>query len=95
MLFEPTKQPFLNCTGEEVHMEFLGSLIGVVTPINTKTKTFTLLFKQSKGVQSPLKFAGEEATHQLELLANGGPGESVAIQVTYTLTAAEEVTIKA
>jgi hypothetical protein len=71
-----------------------GEVIGEITPVNKKTKTFTLSFKQSKGKQAITKFEGG-ATEILESSLNGGAFEQSGEETTDTLTLTEEAEIKA
>jgi hypothetical protein len=47
--------------------KFSGSVIGIITPVNTKTSIFTLKFAGAgHGTQKPEKFEGEEGLNHLE-----------------------------
>ncbi len=68
----------------EIPVEVKGSVIGVVTPINTLTKTFTLEFKQSKGVQA-VQNLEEKSKDTLETSINKGVFEESGEETTDTL----------
>jgi hypothetical protein len=81
------------CTGF-AKSKVKGAVIGELTPVNKKTKTFTLAFKQTKGKQAITKFEGG-ATEILESSLNGGAFEQAGEETTDTLTLTEEGEIKA
>ena len=66
-----------NCAGELVKVKVRGSVIGKVTPLNTKTTSGLLTYKQSGGVQELTKFEGG-AVDLLETSKNGGAFEGSA-----------------
>jgi hypothetical protein len=68
---------------------FSGKLMGEITPINTKTKKFTVNFATAKGSQQFTNFEGEAA----EPLK--GLGEPIAVEVAFTLTTEKEIELKA
>jgi hypothetical protein len=77
-----------------------GAVIGVVSPLKSRVKTFSLAFKQQAGLQEPAEYETEAGGHVgagLTCAENGGTankcGES---QTTPTLTlTSEEATIEA
>jgi hypothetical protein len=64
-----------------------GAVPGVITPLNKLTKTFTLTFTQSGGVQTP--------SGSLMVSLAGGAFEGAGLATTDTLTMSEEIEVKA
>lgn len=82
-----------------------GEVIGVITPINTLTSTFTLAFKQTKGVQEPTEYENEKKEKVKAILETEGVGTGTGSETwsfeqsgettTDTLTTSETTEIKA
>jgi hypothetical protein len=68
---------------------FSGKLMGEITPVNTKTKKFTVEFGTVGEKQEFTNFEGEAA----EPLK--GLGEPIAVAVKFTLTTGKEIELKA
>jgi hypothetical protein len=87
--------PFeFSCAGGLATGKVQGTLIGEVTPVNTKSLTGKLILTQSKGSQTIKLFEGGSET-QLEVSQNGGAFEKAGEQTTDTITFAEEITVDA
>ncbi len=70
------------------------SVIGAITKVETKTKTFTLTFAQTKGVQA-VQNLEKEATDTLKASIDGEPFEEAGEETTDTLTTSVETEITA
>jgi alpha-tubulin suppressor-like RCC1 family protein len=79
-----------SCAANSIQMR--GSVIGLVTPINKMSSTFTIKFKASKGKQAPEHLAGE-SNDVLEMSIGGGSFLQTGLTHETTLTNAEEVEI--
>jgi hypothetical protein len=77
-----------------------GSVIGVLTPVNTVAEEFTLTFKQKKGVQEPTEYE-EEGKKVKDITETEGSGiktfkfEPSGLETTDTLKFEEKVEVKA
>lgn len=74
------------------------SIIAKVTPINTKTSTYTLTFSQSGGFQNPSRYINEHEAFVSafpEISWFGGPYFSAGLGNGVTLTTEKETKIKA
>ena len=80
--------------GAKTKLVVSGSVIGIVTPINTVSKSFTLTFKQSKGVQSVKKLEGE-AEDVLSTVIGTAAASVSGLETTASLTTAVNEEIKA
>jgi hypothetical protein len=68
LLLEPMGSRVAKCESSIIGAgELTGSVLGKITPVNTLSKTLTLAFKQTKGVQEFEKFEGESVLHHLQL----------------------------
>jgi uncharacterized membrane protein YtjA (UPF0391 family) len=81
--------------GIKATLKVRGSVIGALTPTNTKTSTFALAFKQTKGVQEPTTYeeGGKTFTDHLETESKGAVEfayEQSGEQTTDTIHTAEE-----
>jgi hypothetical protein len=97
ILFKPTsgtKFIEFECVGGIVKTQVTGSVICPIKPVNTKTTKFTLLCKQTKGVQSPLKFEGL-AEESLKTSINGGTPEQSGEEAEASIETSKEMTIVA
>ncbi|HEX4437588.1 MAG TPA: IPT/TIG domain-containing protein [Solirubrobacteraceae bacterium] len=70
-----------------------GELIGQITQTNIMRKTFTVRYKQKKGVQTIQHFWNEINNATLELSVGEGKPEQAALTLEETLTNEEEVEI--
>jgi hypothetical protein len=89
-------QPFakFECGGFEV--EIKGDVIGELTKINTKTKLYTMAFKQTAaGIQEWEKLEGGLKTVLEVNLAGCGPSEQAALTSTEEIKLEKETEIKA
>ncbi len=77
-----------------VKIEVKGSVIGALTPINTKTKSFKLKFKETAGKQEVTKLEGEPTDVLMTSIA-GGAFEESGESTEDTLTTAKATTVKA
>jgi hypothetical protein len=88
LLLEPVAGPVVaNCAGELYGegQEYIRSIIAQITPVNTKTKEFTMSYQQTNHVQIPLHFEFELENHQLQHVYNGikpGLGMETKIHLT-------------
>jgi hypothetical protein len=71
-----------------------GTAIGLVKPVNTKSKTGEIILKQSKGVQEFVKCEGT-AEEILETAENEGTPKQSGEQTTDTETFEKEVEVLA
>ncbi|HLH13564.1 MAG TPA: hypothetical protein VKV16_02155 [Solirubrobacteraceae bacterium] len=78
----------IECFG--IKSETTGSVIGRITPVNTKSTKSTLSFKESGGKQEVTKFEGESGTNTLKAF-----GEEATETSTDEITTAEALEIKA
>jgi len=69
--------------GGIVKIEVKGTVVGKITPVNTKSKTFTLELKQAGGVPNPSGLEGQ--TDLLATKIGGGGFEDSGIQQTNIL----------
>jgi hypothetical protein len=85
----------LNCGGVREHV--LGSMIGTISPVDkvvVPPEHFTLTFKQSKGIQTPVAFEHEEGPDSLYTSIEGGPEERTGFSWGTALTfSAEEAVV--
>jgi hypothetical protein len=76
-----------------------GSAVGLITPINTKTKTFKVELKQSKGVNEFVELLNKtnSAFEKLHLTSeiNGGTVKQSGQETTVTITTTKEASIVA
>jgi hypothetical protein len=70
------------------------AVVGKITPINTKTKTFTVTLAQHNGRQIPEGFEGTP-TAILYSNINGGEFKQTGLQATATFRTAKETELKA
>ena len=70
-----------------------GEVIGQITPLDAMRSTFTVKFKQKKGVQSFQHFWTEINNETLELSIAGGAYEQAGLALEETLTNEEELEI--
>ena len=70
-----------------------GEVIGQITPLDTMRSTFTVKFKQKKGVQSFQHFWTEINNETLEISIAGGAYEQAGLALEGTLTNEEELEI--
>jgi hypothetical protein len=78
----------IECFG--IKTETTGSIIGQVTPVNTKSTKSKLVFATKEGKQALTKFEGESGTNVLKAF-----GSEATLETTEEITAAEELEIKA
>jgi hypothetical protein len=71
-----------------------GSAIGVLTPVETMTKSFLLTFTQAGGAQQPESFE-EEPKDTLSLSFGGGSPEAAGLGAKVKLVNAEKLSVKA
>ncbi len=71
-----------------------GSVIGVLTPVETMTKSFVLQFTQASGAQQPESF-DEEPKDTLSLSFDGGSAEGAGLSAKVKLANEEKLSIKA
>jgi hypothetical protein len=81
------------CTGATVG-KVRGGVIGKIAPVNTKTKTFTITYTQSKGKQGVRSYEGG-AVDILEASVSGGAFEALGEENSITLIFASETEIRA
>jgi hypothetical protein len=95
--FTPVGAKFIefNCVGGIIEVTVTGSVICPVTPINTKTKTFTVACRQEKGIQKPTKLVGELEDVLFTKIGALGLEEQSGEETTATVTATPEGEIKA
>lgn len=70
-----------------------GEVIGQITPLDAMRSTFTVKFKQKKGVQSFQHFWTEINNETLEISIGGGAYEQAGLALEETLTNEEELEI--
>lgn len=92
---EPVGSLFATFECAGVTLEVRGHVYGKLTPVNTKTTTYKLVFKQSKGKQEITKFEGGSSNETLETSKAGEAFEESAEATEDTVTASEEGEIKA
>jgi hypothetical protein len=83
-----------NCVGSLIKTVVTGSVICPIGKVNTLTTTFTLACKQTKGIQSVLKFEGGPENF-LKTSINGGAAEQSGQEGEATLTDSVALEIKA
>ncbi|MBA3809375.1 MAG: hypothetical protein H0X28_13435 [Solirubrobacterales bacterium] len=71
-----------------------GSIIGTITPINTETTKYKLVFKQTKGKQETQNLEGA-AKDTLESSVNGGAFEGSGLESSEELTLAKAAKLEA
>jgi hypothetical protein len=76
-----------NCLGDIIKVKIKGSVIGEVTPLNSKTTNGTLTYLKAagKGKQEVTKLEGG-AIDLLQIAKNGGAFEGSAIEAAETIT---------
>ena len=86
-----------NCAGGIVKVKTKGSVIGKITPINTWTTTYSLVFNYSAGNPCKQEFEKFEglAKDTLESSKNGGAYEGACEKSTDTITLSEKGEIRA
>lgn len=84
--------PFLEATCGGATIVVRGSVIAQITPVNNRSTTFALKFKQSKGKQTTEHFEGE-ANDVLEASISGGAYEQAGLALEVTQTNEEELEI--
>ena len=85
---KPTTGPLFvefECTGLAIN-KVRGALIGRVNPINTKSTSGELIYKQSAGVQEFKLLEGSAAEEILESSLNGGSFETSGLTTTDKIT---------
>ncbi len=70
-----------------------GEVIGQITPTNAMRNTFTVKFKQKKGVQAIQHFWSEINNETLEMSVGEGPVEQAGLALEATLTNEEQLEI--
>jgi hypothetical protein len=90
LLLAPASGPVIECKNGD----FIGSVIGKITPVNRLQKEFTLTYVETGNVQALTKFEGEEATHTLEWSSPPAKAERVGIEGEMKLTFANAVEIE-
>jgi hypothetical protein len=91
---DPVAQPFAKFECSGIPVEVKGGVIGELTPINTKTKLYKLVFQQMGGTQKWTKLVGG-TNSTLEVKINGGAGEKAGMAATDEIKAEKEMEIKA
>lgn len=90
----------IECTALQ-KLKVRGSVIGVVTPINTVTSELTLTFKETSGKQEPSEYENEEGKKVKDITEAEGSGlktfkfEPSGLSLTDTLKFEEAVEVKA
>lgn len=91
MILEPEGTVFAKCVLFGVPEEVTGSLIGTITPLNTRTTEFTVNYIQSAGNQVFREFEGEEPIRELSLAPSGGNPSPLGIEAEARMTTFEPV----
>jgi hypothetical protein len=78
------------------HFTIKGQLIGKITPVNTKATKFSLIYRQSNGIQEIRKSEGSFDPEYLTSSINGGEALGIGVEMTeVSLQTAHETEIKA
>jgi hypothetical protein len=74
LMFEPTKQPFGECTQRGIAEKLLGVFIGSIADVGSSKTQFALDFKRKGVTQEPQYFEGEKETEKIFpfMLGEGG-----------------------
>jgi hypothetical protein len=97
LLLEPVAEPIAKCERNTGNWKIQGSVIGRLGLVNVKRTSYKLEYGQTGGVQAVKSFEGEEATHTLQTLIEGGNPLETGMEVHegMSLTMAKEVEIAA
>jgi hypothetical protein len=82
------------CGPQKTPLSVGGSVIGELTPFSLMSKSFTVLFSQTGGTQTPKSFE-EEPGQELSLTYDGGSAEPATLAATVTLKGEEKLEVKA
>jgi hypothetical protein len=82
------------CVGVLVTVSLKKAVICAITPVNVRTRKFTINCKQSKGVQEIRKFEGE-SEEVPELAFNGGAPGQAGVEQEASVESASELEIQA
>lgn len=98
VLLEPASGTVFAECGAGLVLKTRGSIIGGLTPTNTETTKFEVVYKKGlePGEEELSHFEGEEVLHKLEsLVLGGGSYSEMSIAAKLELSAAEKLEIKA
>jgi hypothetical protein len=76
---------FMGCKAGLSVIEFKGGLIGQVTPVNTKSKAFTVGYRQGLGRQALTKFSGGVENVLQESFSDGEAWEGAGVEAGLTV----------
>ena len=86
-------EPWFEASCGAASIKVKGSVIARITSVNNMVPTFTLKYKQKKGIQEELQFQGEASEETLEASINGGTYEKAGLGLESKLTNEEELEI--